>query len=93
MVQAKGLLKKIALVGNGGSFQAVAAVEAGQWYGTYYIDEPLNSYTATKYAIEKYMGQMVPTAVNSATLGPVGKAQGALTSANDMGVKGSYTDY
>ena len=93
VVQAKGLLKKIALVGNGGSFQAVAAVEAGQWYGTYYIDEPLNSYTATKYAIEKYMGQMVPTAVNSATLGPVGKAQGALTSANDMGVKGSYTDY
>ena len=49
VVQAKGLLKKIALVGNGGSFQAVAAVEAGQWYGTYYIDEPLNSYTATKY--------------------------------------------
>ena len=93
VVQAKGLLKKIALIGNGGSFQAVSAVEAGQWYGTYYIDEPLNSYTATKYAIEKYMGQKVPTAVNSATLGPVGQAQGALTSANDKGVKGSYTDY
>jgi ribose transport system substrate-binding protein len=92
VLQAKGLLSKIKLVGNGGSTQAVQAVQSGKWFGTYFEDEPLNSFTAVQYAIEKRQGKTVPDAVNSASLGPVGPSLGEGTAANLQGVSGSYSD-
>jgi ribose transport system substrate-binding protein len=92
VLQAKGLLSKIKLVGNGGSTQAVQAVQSGKWFGTYFEDEPLNSFTAVQYAIEKRQGKTVPDAVNSVSLGPVGPSLGEGTAANLQGVSGSYSD-
>jgi ribose transport system substrate-binding protein len=92
-LQAAGKLGSIKLVGNGGSIEAVEAVQAGQWYSTYYEDEPASAQLATTYGIEKANGQTVPTAVNSASVGPVGKYLGDGTKAHLQGVKGSYSDY
>ena len=85
VVQTKGLLCKVKLVGNGGSTQAVQAVQSGMWFGTYFEDEPLNSFTAVMYAIEKRQGKSVPDAVNSASLGPVGPSLGEGIAANLQG--------
>jgi ribose transport system substrate-binding protein len=92
-LQAAGKLGSIKLVGNGGSIEAVKAVQAGQWYSTYYEDEPASAQLATTYGIEKANGQNVPTAVNSASVGPVGKYLGDGTKEHLQGVSGSYSDY
>lgn len=90
---AANKLGSIKLVGNGGSIQAVQAVQAGTWYSTYYIDETYDAQVATTYGIKKAEGQSVPTAVNAASLGPVGKYLGDGTKAHLLGVAGSYSDY
>lgn len=87
VLQPKGLLGKIKLIGNGGSTQAVNAVKAGQWYATYYIPETTDGYTAAKLGIQKALGQSVPTATNSATLGPALGTKTAL-----QNVQGQYSD-
>ncbi len=92
-LQQAGLLSKVKLVGNGGSYQAVNAVKSGKWFGTYFEDEPAEAYLATKYAIEKLQGKKVPVAVNSASIGPVGKWLGEGTRAHLKGVSGVYSDF
>jgi ribose transport system substrate-binding protein len=92
-LQQAGKLNQVKLVGNGGSTQAVDAVKAGKWFGTYFEDEPAEAYLATKLAIEKYQGKKVQTAVNSASIGPVGKWLGDGTRAHLKGVSGTYSDY
>lgn len=88
-----GKLSQVKLVGNGGSTQAVNAVKSGKWFATYFEDEPAEAYLATKYAIEKLQGKKVPNAVNSASIGPVGKWLGDGTRAHLKGVSGTYSDY
>lgn len=88
-----GKLSQVKLVGNGGSYQAVNAVKSGKWFATYFEDEPAEAYLATKLAIEKLQGKKVPTAVNSASIGPVGKWLGEGTRAHLQGVSGTYSDY
>jgi ribose transport system substrate-binding protein len=90
---AANKLSSIKLVGNGGSIQAVQAVQAGTWYSTYYVDETYDAQVATMYGIKKADGQSVPMAVNAASLGPVGKYLGDGTKVHLQGVKGSYSDY
>ena len=92
-LQQAGKLSQVKLVGNGGSTQAVDAVKSGKWFATYFEDEPAEAYLATKYAIEKLQGKKVPTAVNSASIGPVGKWLGEGTRAHLKGVSGTYSDY
>jgi ribose transport system substrate-binding protein len=92
-LQGAGKLTQVKLVGNGGSTQAVNAVKSGKWFSTYYEDEPAEAYLATKLAIEKLQGKKVSDAVNSASIGPVGKWLGDGTRAHLKGVSGTYSDY
>jgi ribose transport system substrate-binding protein len=64
---AKG--KKITFVGNGGSTQAVAYVNAGTWYGDYLVPEKAEGSKATELGLDKARGKTVPdSTVACATL-------------------------
>jgi ribose transport system substrate-binding protein len=58
----------VALVGNGGSRQAVEAVKSGRWYATYVIAEKSAGAKATELAIKKAQGEEVPASFDTRTL-------------------------
>jgi ribose transport system substrate-binding protein len=68
-LQKAGMLGRVKLVGNGGSVQAVTAVQAGTWFATFNVPEVTDGYVATKYGIEKLDGKSVPMATDSDSLG------------------------
>ncbi len=91
VLKGRGLLRKVKLIGNGGSTQAVNYVKSGVWYATYGIPEVTDGAVATKYGIEKLQGGNPPKATNSANLGPAG---GLWTKAVVVKthLKGQYSD-
>jgi ribose transport system substrate-binding protein len=92
MVGAEQLVDttKVKLIGNGGSSQAVTAVQEGKWYGTYYLDEVQDGYEAAKMGVEAARGGSPTPGVNLASLdynhGGLGTAEAL------QGVTGSYDD-
>jgi ribose transport system substrate-binding protein len=81
---------KVKLVGNGGSRQAVEAVLAGRWYGTYYYDEVQNGFEAAKVGVEAARGATPPTSINLVTQD---YNRGGLGTAEALkGAKGTYDD-
>ena len=63
---AKG--KNIQFVGNGGSTQAFAFVEAGTWYGTYDVPEKSEGAKAAELGLLKARGGNPPVASNACTV-------------------------
>ncbi len=79
----------IRLIGNGGSCQAVRAVEAGQWFAAYVIAERSSGAKATELGIKAANGARVPHAYNTDRLqDPMGTRQVLLTT----GFKAQYCD-
>lgn len=60
----------IALIGNGGSRQAVTAVQEGRWFATYFLPEAEAGRVATELGIRAFRGEDVDTAVDTSELGP-----------------------
>ena len=81
--------KKIEFVGNGGSTQAVQAVQSGAWYGIYIVPEKADGAKAAELGLGKARGRNVPTSVDSRSLTPY-RALG--TKARLSGVSGDYKD-
>ncbi len=69
---------QVMLVGNGGSTQAVTAVQEGRWYATYFIPEREAGKVATELGLRKARGEDVETSFDTATLGPAAGTQDAL---------------
>jgi ribose transport system substrate-binding protein len=86
-LQKAGMLGRVKLVGNGGSVQAVTAVQTGKWFATFYVPEVTDGFVATKYGIEKLKGEKVPLATDSDSLGTA-----LCTHATCAHVKGEYYD-
>jgi ribose transport system substrate-binding protein len=59
-VDDAGQAGKVALIGNGGSKQAVAAVKNGDWFAAYVIPEKQAGAKAAELAIAKARGEDVP---------------------------------
>lgn len=66
VLQQKGKLGKVKVVGNGGSIQAVNGVKSGEWFATYYIPEKTEGYLAAKYGLKHARGKKVPTSTDVA---------------------------
>jgi ribose transport system substrate-binding protein len=67
----------VALVGNGGSRQAVTAVKEGRWYATYVIAEKSAGAKAAELAIAKARGEEVPASFDTRELQePLGTKEG-----------------
>jgi ribose transport system substrate-binding protein len=84
-----GIAKDVRFIGNGGSTQALAGVESGQWFATIYEDEAHSGEVATQYGLRAAAGQKVPTSTNLLTIAP---NHGLGTKAALAGVTASYTD-
>lgn len=64
-IKDAGLAGKIALIGNGGSTQAVAAVKDGTWFACYIIAEKSSGAKAAQLAIDKGNGKTVPASFDT----------------------------
>ena len=64
-IKDAGLTGKVALIGNGGSTQAVAAVKDGSWFACYIIAEKSSGAKAAQLAIDKGNGKTVPTSFDT----------------------------
>jgi len=65
--------KKVKLIGNGGSRQAVKAVKDGRWFGTYVIAEKSAGAKAAELAIKAARGEQVPSSFDTRELqDPIG---------------------
>jgi ribose transport system substrate-binding protein len=83
----KDAKKKVKLIGNGGSRQAVAAVKAGRWFATYVSAEKDAGAKAAALAIQAAEGKKVPDSFDTRTLqDPIG------TKAKLGGFTGQYDD-
>jgi ribose transport system substrate-binding protein len=82
--------EKVKLIGNGGSTQAVTAVQEGRWYGVYFLNEVQDGYEAAKTGAEAARGGSPAKSVNLATLDFNYGAKG--TAETLKGVVGSYDD-
>ena len=60
--------RKVALVGNGGSRQAVKAVKEGRWFATYVSAEKDAGAKAAEIAIAKGRGEKAPASFDTRTL-------------------------
>jgi len=67
-VDDAGKAGKIALIGNGGSKQAVAAVKSGDWFAAYVIPEKASGAKAAELAIAKARGEDVPESFDTRQL-------------------------
>jgi ribose transport system substrate-binding protein len=68
---------EVALVGNGGSRQAVSAVKEGRWFATYVIAEKSAGAKAAELAIAKARGEEVPASFDTRELQePLGTKEG-----------------
>jgi ribose transport system substrate-binding protein len=67
-VKDAGKTGKIALIGNGGSKQAVAAVKNGDWFAAYVIPEKQAGAKAAELAIAKARGEDVPESFDTRQL-------------------------
>jgi ribose transport system substrate-binding protein len=84
-----GDLKKIKLIGGGGTYQAIAGIKSGDWYGTVNYCPTSEAERATQIDIDAVLGVKVATPyVNSLTLcgAPV-----ELTKTNVGSYKGEWT--
>jgi ribose transport system substrate-binding protein len=81
---------KVKLVGNGGSRQAVEAVQAGRWYATYYYDEVQNGYEAAKIGVTVARGGEAEKTVDAGQLDY--NLGGLGTAAVLEGAVGTYDD-
>jgi ribose transport system substrate-binding protein len=69
--------KKVKLIGNGGSRQAVAAVKAGRWFATYVSAEKDAGAKAAELAIQAAEGKDVPKSFDTRKLqDPIGTKDG-----------------
>jgi ribose transport system substrate-binding protein len=84
---AKG--KDIAFIGNGGSTQAVTAVQNGDWFAAYVIPEKTEGAKAAELGLKKARGEQVPTSLDASTLTPF---NGLGTRENLRGVTAEYSD-
>jgi len=64
-IKDAGLTGKVALIGNGGSTQAVTAVKDGSWFACYIIAEKSSGAKAAQLAIDKGNGKTVPTSFDT----------------------------
>ncbi|GAA5045212.1 ribose transport system substrate-binding protein [Thermocatellispora tengchongensis] len=64
--------KDVLFVGNGGSRQAVRAVQEGRWFATYYLPEKTAGAKAAELGLAKARGQDVTAANSSTDLAPNG---------------------
>jgi ribose transport system substrate-binding protein len=80
---------KVKLVGNGGSRQAVKAVQEGRWFGTFFADEVRNGYEAASMGVTAARGGSPANGVNIMDLD---FNVGAGTKAALEGVTGSYDE-
>lgn len=87
--QVAGANSKIAFIGNGGSRQAVDAVRAGRWFGTWCLPETTSGATAAALGLAKARGANVPTSNSETLLSPIGGLCTASTVAN---VQGEYNE-
>ena len=60
--------KDVALIGNGGSRQAVSAVKSGDWFGAYVIAEKSSGAKAAELAIAAAKGEDVPSSFDTREL-------------------------
>jgi ribose transport system substrate-binding protein len=67
-VDDAGKAGKVALIGNGGSKQAVAAVKNGDWFAAYVIPERQAGAKAAELAIAKARGEDVPDSFDTRQL-------------------------
>ncbi|MDR1294543.1 MAG: sugar ABC transporter substrate-binding protein [Bifidobacteriaceae bacterium] len=80
----------VKLIGNGGSRQAVEAVQAGRWYGTYYADEVQDGYEAAKIGGEAARGGSPAKATNIMDLEYNHGGMGTLETLD--GINGTYDE-
>jgi len=59
---------KVALIGNGGSTQAVTAVQEGRWFACYYSPEPLAGAKAAEVGLGVVRGQSMPKSITESTI-------------------------
>lgn len=68
-LKQKGDLGKIKLIGGGGTYQAVAGIKNGTWFGTVNYCPTSEAEAATKMVINAVQGKPAgPTAINSLTI-------------------------
>jgi ribose transport system substrate-binding protein len=71
-----GKLRKVKLIGNGGSCQAIQGVRSGNWFATYIVAEKSAGAIATKFGIQAANGMSVPHAYSIDQLqNPLGTKQ------------------
>ncbi|MGD9734201.1 MAG: sugar ABC transporter substrate-binding protein [Solirubrobacterales bacterium] len=71
-VKSAGKAGEIALIGDGASRQAVKAIRAGEWFGSYVILPETEGELGAQYAIEAVRGKSVPSSVRSIDKSPIG---------------------
>lgn len=71
-VKSAGKSDQIALIGDGASRQAVQAVRAGEWFGSYVILPKTEGELGAQFAIEAARGKEVPPFVRSIDKSPIG---------------------
>lgn len=83
---------KVQLIGNGGSTQAVTAVQQGLWFACYYYPEPLCGAKAAEVGLGVARGQSEPKSVTEAEIAKANGFSVMGTKANLVGRKGFYKD-
>jgi ribose transport system substrate-binding protein len=71
-VKGAGKEGEVALIGDGASRQAVKAINAGEWFGSYVILPETEGELGAQYAIEAARGKSVPPFVRSIDKSPIG---------------------
>ncbi|WP_432518978.1 sugar ABC transporter substrate-binding protein [Kineococcus sp. SYSU DK006] len=93
---AEGVVgQDVALIGNGGSRQALDAVRDGRWFGAYCTPEVTAGQTAAALGLAAARGTAVPASNDYAGLAPSGVAWPAdmiCTSSTVTGIEGQYDE-
>jgi ribose transport system substrate-binding protein len=71
-VKSAGLTDKVKLVGNGATIEGVAAIRAGELFGSPMLLPQSEARVATTIAINAVRGEKVPASVNALSLSPIG---------------------
>jgi ribose transport system substrate-binding protein len=87
-VASAGLKRKVKLIGQGASRQAIAGIRNGTWYGSALYLPYSEGYKAAQIAIAAVNGKKYPKVVNSYTLS---KTPGAVSKVNVGSFKGEWT--
>jgi ribose transport system substrate-binding protein len=86
---AAGSTSKILFIGNGGSRQAVKAVQDGRWFGTVCTPEQTAGATAAAIGLAKARGGAVPASTGYEALSPI---QNKCTAETASKVQGEYDE-